>query len=227
MEELVLGLYLTGDKLDVVHQHQVGFPVLGAEVPGLSGADGLNEVVDELVAFDVEDSEIRAVLPDDVGDGVEEVGFSQTGVAVDKEGVVVLAGRVGHGPGGGAGQAVGRADHEGLEGEFAALHQGGGLLFLLVLVLAEHIVVQEPHGDVGGKDVLKTGLDAGEEAVLNIGAFKAVGAVEHQRVSLQSDNGGFVEPGFDGGLGEILPHSGQDHGPDIGNRLHRLASFLS
>ena len=58
-----------------------------------------------------------------MGDGVEQVGLPQPGVAVDEEGVVVLARRVGHRPGGGAGQFVGGPDYKGLKREFPALHE--------------------------------------------------------------------------------------------------------
>ena len=83
-----------------------------------------------------------------MGDGVEKVGLPQPGVAVDEEGVVVLARRVGHRPGGGAGQLVGGAHYEGVEGKFAAVHNGGGSGLLFVLALAEAVVVQEADGDV-------------------------------------------------------------------------------
>ena len=161
-----------------------------------------------------------------MGDGVEEVGLAQSRVAVNEEGIVVLAGSVSHRPGGGAGQLVGGAHHEGLEGELPALHQGGGLLLLLVLVAAQPFVVQETYRHIRGEDVLEPRLDIPEETVLNVAALKVVGTVEHQGVPLQGHHRGVVEPGLDGGLRQLLPQSGQNHGPDIGNRLHRSAPFL-
>jgi hypothetical protein len=149
VEELVLGLHLARDELDVVHQHQVRLPVLDAEVVhGAAGADGLDEVVDKFVALDVEDTGGGGLAADLVGDGIEEVGLAQAGAAVDEEGVVAASGGVGHRPGGGAGQLVGGAHYEGVEGKFAAVHNGGGSGLLFVLALAEAVVVQEADGDV-------------------------------------------------------------------------------
>ena len=183
MEKLVLCLYLAGYELDIVYQHQIGLPVLGAEVAGLAGADGFDKIIDELVALDIEDPGGGILLMDDVGNGVEQMGLAQARTAIDEQGVVVLARRVGHGAGGGAGQLVGGAYHEGLKGELAAVHDGSGLVFLGVLPCPESLVVKEAHGHIGGKNILQTGLDVGKEAVLDIGALEIVGTVEDQLVT--------------------------------------------
>ena len=161
-----------------------------------------------------------------MGNGVEQVGLAQPRVAVDEEGVVVLPRRVRHRPGRRAGQTVGGAHHEGVKGELPALHQGYGLLLLLALKALEAVVVQQVDGNVGGEDVLEPGLDVGQEAVLDVGALEGVGTVEVEVVPLQGHYRRLVEPGFDGGLRQILPEPGQNHGPDIGNRLHRSSPFL-
>ena len=227
MEELVLGLHLAGHELDVVHQHEVRLPVLGAElIHGPAGADGLNVVVDELVALDIEDFRGGEFAADDVSDGVEQVGLAQPRVAVDEKGVVVLPRRVRHRPGRTTGQTVGGAHHKGVKGKLPALHQGYGLLLLLALKALKASVVQQVDGDVGGEDVLESRLNVGKEAVLDVGALEGVGTVEVEVVSLQGHYCRFVEPCLDGGLRQILPEPGQDHGPDIGNRLHRSSPSL-
>ena len=170
------------------------------EFTGLAGTDGIHEIVDKFVPLDVEDFSGGVLLSDNVGDGVEQMGLAQTGAPIDEKGVVVLAGRVSHRPGGGAGQLVGRAHYEGFEGKFPAVHNGGGFLRLGVLPLAEGLVIQQLDSHVGGEDVLQTGLDAGEEAVLYVGTLEGVGTVEDQLVPLQGDHGGFVEPGLDSGF---------------------------
>ena len=76
-----------------------------------------------------------------MGDSVKEVGFAQAGAAVDEKGVVAASGGVGYRLGGGTGQLVGGAYYEGVEGELTAVHDGGGLRFLLILALAESVVV--------------------------------------------------------------------------------------
>lgn len=112
-----------------------------------------------------------------MGDGVEEVGFAQARVAVDEQGVVVLARRVGHRLGGGAGQAVGGAHHEGLEGEFPALHQAAGPVGLPAAVPPQSLLIQKLYRDVRGKDVLQPRLDVPQEPVLDVAALEGVGAV--------------------------------------------------
>src|SRR5205814_10488172 len=63
----------------------------------------------------VADGEAGAVAQDVVADRVEERGLADAGRPVDEEGVVRLAGRLRHREGGRMGEAVGVADHEGLE----------------------------------------------------------------------------------------------------------------
>ena len=65
---------------------------------------------------DVADLHPGVEVADVVADGVQQVGLAQTGVAVDQQWVVGLAGCLGHGDGRRVREAVGRADHEGLEG---------------------------------------------------------------------------------------------------------------
>ena len=54
MEKFVLGGILTGNELNIVHQEQVCFPVLGAESQVIAGFNGGNQFVDELVALDID-----------------------------------------------------------------------------------------------------------------------------------------------------------------------------
>ncbi len=55
-----------------------------AETHGGTGADGLDQLVCKLVAFDVNDILIREILFELVTDSVEQVRFAEAGVAVDK-----------------------------------------------------------------------------------------------------------------------------------------------
>ena len=154
VEKFVLGLDFARNKLNIIHQHQVRFPVFGTEVPRFAGADGINKIVNKFIAFDVQNPAVGTILPDYMGNCIQQVGFSKTGVPVNKQGIVVLAGGVGDGASGGTGQTVGRTDDEGIESKFVAVHHGLGFLFLLVLVAGQPGVVQKPDGHVGGKDIL-------------------------------------------------------------------------
>ena len=82
MEKFVLGGVFTGNKLNIVHQEQVCFPVLGAECQVITGFNSGNQLVDELVTLNVNDPGIGIVLSYLVGDGIQQMGFAHTGRAV-------------------------------------------------------------------------------------------------------------------------------------------------
>lgn len=77
MEELLLGGLLAGDKLDIVHQEEVGIAVFVAEFRVFALLKRLNRLVGELIALDVDDVVVRVAVVDLPGDGVEEVGFAK------------------------------------------------------------------------------------------------------------------------------------------------------
>ena len=116
VEELLLGLGLALQELDVVDQQHVDVAVAALEPVLPVVADRVDELVGELLAGDVAHLGPVVEAAHVVADGVEQVGLAQPGVAVDQQRVVGLARRLGHRDGRGVGEAVGRADHEGLEG---------------------------------------------------------------------------------------------------------------
>ena len=116
VEELLLGLLLALDELDVVDEQHVDVAVAALEGVVGAGAHGVDELVEEGLGGDVAHPVGRVVLPHVVADGLQEVGLAQAGVAVDEQRVVLAGRRLGHGQGGGVGEPVGRADHEGVEG---------------------------------------------------------------------------------------------------------------
>src|SRR5699024_12755448 len=77
--ELLLGGFLPGDELDVVHQQQVCRPVFGPVVLGAAGADGRDQLVGELLAGHVHDDEV-GVGPLDL----DLAGGEQVGLASDR-----------------------------------------------------------------------------------------------------------------------------------------------
>ena len=70
MEEFFLGGFLAGDKLDIVDEEKVTFPVFAAEFHIFAAGDGGDQLVGEFVALDVDDVGLRVLPPDAVGDGV-------------------------------------------------------------------------------------------------------------------------------------------------------------
>ena len=134
VEELLGGLLLAGQELDVVDQERGALAVLAPEL--LHGAGPLGKSADELVGValrrDDGDAPARALAQDGVCDGVEQVGLAEAGGAVQEERVPGVAGLLCDRLGGGEGELVGAADDEGLEevagarARVAGIAGGGG-----------------------------------------------------------------------------------------------------
>ena len=87
MEELLLCLLLTGDELDIVHQQQILAAVFITEISGGAAADGINELVGEVLAADQHNVTVGPQAFGLTGDGVEQMCLAQATVSVDEEGV--------------------------------------------------------------------------------------------------------------------------------------------
>ena len=97
MEELLEGLLLAAQELDVVHQEDVDVAVAAFEVVHLALRDGRDEIRDELLGGDVLDVHRPVQGPGVVADGVQQVRLAQPRAAVDEQRVVSAAGAVGGG----------------------------------------------------------------------------------------------------------------------------------
>jgi hypothetical protein len=167
------------------------------------------------------------VVVDGVGDGVEQVGLAQPGFSVDEQGVVVLGGVVGHGPGGGVGKLVGRAHHKALEGIFLGAGQEIVVFFLTGPALLHFAGAQHQYVEFGGEQLVqglfhRAQIAGGDDVLFEVG-----GGIEHKAVLLQSDRFGVVKPGVDGGGGHIRLHQGEHTCPDVCGGIHRRTSHSS
>ena len=126
VEELLLGGGLARDEVDIVDEQDVAGAVLVTELGhGLSG-HGVDHLVGEVLALDVDDPHVGDLLLQLVGDGVEKVSLTQTAGAVDEQGVVGLSGTVGHGDTGGVSELVGGTHDEVLKGILKVEGRHGG-----------------------------------------------------------------------------------------------------
>ena len=116
VEELLLGLLLALEELDVVDEEHVDVAVAALQGGGVRVLDRVDHVVGERLGGDVADLRAGPEVAHVVADGVQQVGLAESGVAVHQERVVGLARRLGDGDRGGVGEPVGGPDHEGLEG---------------------------------------------------------------------------------------------------------------
>ena len=203
MEELLLGLLLAGDELHVIHQQQVGLAVFFPHFGGLALPDGVHQLIGQVVALDIGDFGMGVVFPNDVGDGVDQVGLAKAGVSVDEQRVVILGRMVGHRLGGGVSKLVGRAHHESIKGELV----GGKAVALFFHITPEFLkgeIVQNLHFEVGGENVVEHAFDVFQEKRLDIAFFKVVGAVQDKRIAPDIHGFQLVEPGGNGRLRQVF-----------------------
>ena len=165
------------------------------------------------------------VLVDLVGDGVQQVGLAQAGLAVDEQGVVGLGGPLGHRLGRRVGEFVGRAHHEPLKGVLLGARQKDIVGFFLAEVL-QLALSQDYHLEVGGEELVERLLDHGQIAGHNDVPLEVGGGVEHKPVGVQRHGGGVVKPGVDLGGRHIKKKKREHLGPDIGREIHgKTTSF--
>ena len=193
MEKFLLGGFLAGDKLNIIHQEQVSFPVFAAEFDVFAVFDGVNQFIRKLVALDVDNVGIGLFPADAVGNGVEQMGFAHAGRAVDEQGVVHLSGGLGDGNGGGVGEAVRWAYHKIVKGELGIEVHGGGVL-ALGLPGVQLLVAKDQELCVGVEDLLQSVLNQiGAPAADNLPA-KIRGGVENQIGFIQLHHLRVVQP---------------------------------
>ena len=117
VEELLLGLRLALQELDVVDEQDVGVAEARLEVVDVAGLQRRDELVREALGGRAAHAQAAAVVADVVADRVQQVGLAEAGRPVEEERVVGLAGQLGDGERGGVGEAVGVADDELVERE--------------------------------------------------------------------------------------------------------------
>src|SRR5690606_13866937 len=115
VEELLLRRLLVRQELDVVDQEDVHLAVALAEAVALAVADGVDELVGELLRADVPHARARVEAARVVPDRVQQVRLAEARLPIDEEGVVRLGRRLRDGDRGRVREPVGRADHERVE----------------------------------------------------------------------------------------------------------------
>ena len=160
-------------------------------------------------------------LPYPVGDGVEQVGFAQAGLAVNKQGIVGPARLLGHLLGGGVGKAVGGAHYEALEGVALLVLSGGGGGGALGGIGLPLLGEKQRHVYVKGKQLPKGLFHRGLEPCVNDAPLKIGGNAQHQPGVLQGDGLHVAKPGFDGDGGHTVLHQGFHFFPYVSGGFHR------
>ncbi len=115
MEELLFGVLLALQELDVVDEQDVKVAVAVLELLGAGRAEGTDELIGEALGRGVADAERRRIGSQIVGDRTEQVSLAEPWGSVEKERVIGLRGRLGDGEGRSVGQPVALSDHETVE----------------------------------------------------------------------------------------------------------------
>ncbi len=116
VEKLLLRPLLAGQELDVVDEEKIDVAIALLEVDRLLEADGVDELVHEGLATDVEVPDSHLAPQHLVADGLHQVGLPEPDATVDIQRVVGAGRLLGDGGRRGVGELVARADHERVEG---------------------------------------------------------------------------------------------------------------
>src|SRR5215211_3685166 len=170
-------------------------------------AQRVDEVVHERLARDVASGEMTRVLGDVPGDRLQEVSLAETRTAVDEEWVVRLRGSFGDRKRGRVGEAVRRADHEGVEGvlRIQALGAPRRRRFLGLGDTAR-LADDHAHGPLVSERFLHGGLDQAQEMPLDPLAREVVGHGDDERLVLDCPLR-VLEPGAERRVVESFPET--------------------
>jgi hypothetical protein len=127
-----------------------------AELVHLAGLDGVDELVDERVAGEVEDSGAGVAIEEVLTDGLQQVGLSEADAAVDEQGVVRLAGLLGDGDAGGVGEAVIGAGDEVVE-DVVGVEREGLVPFVEDAAVREVVAVKGDGDEAAGDRLGRNG----------------------------------------------------------------------
>src|ERR1043166_8158724 len=88
VKKFFLRPFFTTEELDVVDQKKVGLPVTLAELDQITVLDRVDELVDEQLSGDINHLHVFPFRPDELANGLHQMGLTQTSAAVDEEGTV-------------------------------------------------------------------------------------------------------------------------------------------
>src|SRR5262245_7651459 len=88
VEKFLLRSLLTTEKLNVVNQKKVGLAITFPEFDQITVLDRVDELVDEQLTREVDHLHVFPFRPDELADGLHEMGLAQTDPAVNKEGII-------------------------------------------------------------------------------------------------------------------------------------------
>src|SRR4029453_16842404 len=97
VKKFFLGTLFAPEKLDVVNQEKVDLTITLPEFDQITVLDGVDELVDEQFAGDINHLHVFLLGPDVLADGLHQVGLAKTDTAINEQRVVRARGRLRHG----------------------------------------------------------------------------------------------------------------------------------
>src|SRR6478736_1439204 len=88
VEKFLLRSLLTTEKLNVVNQKKVGLPIALPEFDQITVLDRVDELVDEQLTREVDHLHVFPFRPDELADGLHQMGLAQTDAAVNEQRIV-------------------------------------------------------------------------------------------------------------------------------------------
>src|SRR5690606_21152729 len=130
MEELLLGALLVGEELDVIYEQGIDATVITLELFNGVILQRLHHILHKPLGVHVDDFGVLLALLDGVANGMQQVGFAQTGAAIEEQRIVSATRVIGYLAGSRTGQLVGLTLDEVLDG---MVHVGFALVVRLSL----------------------------------------------------------------------------------------------
>ena len=115
VKEFLLGAFLTAQKLDVINQKEIGLAITLPKLNQITVLDGIDELVNEEFARDVDHFHVFFLSPNVLTDGLHQVRLAKTDSAVNEQRVVCAGWRLRDGETCRVCNLVVRPDHERFE----------------------------------------------------------------------------------------------------------------
>src|SRR5262249_36263620 len=88
VKKFLLRPLLTTEKLNVVDQKKIGLPITLAELDQITVLDRVDKLFEKQLTRDIDHLYVFPFPPDELADGLHEMGFAKPHTAIDEQGVV-------------------------------------------------------------------------------------------------------------------------------------------
>src|SRR5215468_1892275 len=116
VKEFLLRPLFTTEELNVVDQKKVGLPITLAELHQITVLDRVDELVNKQLTGDIDHLHVLPFRPDELADGLHQMGLAQTDAAIDEERIVCTRRRLRDSKTGCVRDFIIRTDNERFEG---------------------------------------------------------------------------------------------------------------